>query len=62
MIDIENANIEFNKYVSDFNPEDSKIKLKIGHTKRVAMLSKKIAQNLRIYSRINITKRNSTQW
>ena len=29
MIDIENANIEFNKYVSDFNPEDSKIKLKI---------------------------------
>ena len=48
MIDIENANIEFNKYVSDFNPEDSKIKLKIGHTKRVAMLSKKIAQNLQL--------------
>lgn len=48
MIDIENANVEFDKYVSQFNPEKGKIKLKIDHIKRVAMMSKKIAQSLNL--------------
>lgn len=48
MIDIENANIEFDKYVSQFNPNEGRIKLKIDHIKRVAIMSKKIAQNLHL--------------
>ena len=48
MIDIKNANIEFSKYVSQFNPNDGRIKLKIDHIKRVAIMSKKIAQNLHL--------------
>lgn len=48
MIDIENAKKEFDKYVSNFNPSDKKIKLKIDHIKRVAELSKKIAVNLEL--------------
>ena len=46
MIDIENANIEFNKYISQFNPKQGRIKLKIDHIKRVAIMSKKIAESL----------------
>lgn len=46
MINIENANIEFDKYVSKFNQNDEKIKLKIEHIKRVAIMSRKIAQSL----------------
>lgn len=48
MIDIENAKNEFDKYVSKFNPNDGRIKLKIDHIKRVANISKKIAQNLQL--------------
>ena len=48
MIDIQKANIEFDKYVSQFNSNDSRIKLKMDHIKRVAMMSKKIAQNLHL--------------
>lgn len=48
MIDIENANIEFDKYASQFNPNEGRIKLKIDHIKRVAVMSKKIAQNLNL--------------
>ena len=48
MIDIENANIQFNKYVSQFNPNEGRIKLKIDHINRVAIMSKKIAQNLHL--------------
>ena len=48
MIDIDNANIEFDKYVSQFNPNEGRIKLKIDHIKRVALMSRKIAQSLRL--------------
>ena len=44
MIDIENANKVFDEYVSQFNPENGRIKLKIDHIKRVANMSKKIAE------------------
>ena len=48
MINIENAYEQFDKYVEQFNPEEGRIKLKIDHIKRVALLSKKIAQNLKL--------------
>ena len=48
MINIENAYKEFDAYVSNFNPEDDKIKLKIEHTKRVAELSRKVAESLNL--------------
>lgn len=48
MIDIENANIEFDKYVSQFNTNEGRIKLKIDHIKRVAIISKKIAKSLNL--------------
>lgn len=48
MIDIEKANREFDKYVSQFNPEEGRIKLKIDHIKRVAQISKELAQNLKL--------------
>ena len=48
MIDIEKAYIEFDKYVSHFNPNNGRIKLKIDHIKRVATMSKKIAKNLNL--------------
>ena len=48
MIDIENANIEFGKYILQFNPDEGRIKLKIDHIKRVAIMSRKLAQNLHL--------------
>lgn len=48
MIDIENANKVFDEYVSQFNPENGRIKLKIDHIKRVANMSKKIAESLKL--------------
>ncbi len=48
MIDIELANKEFDKYVSNFNPNEGRIKLKIEHIKRVAEMSKKLAMNLNL--------------
>lgn len=48
MIDIENARKQFDKYVENFNPKIPKIKLKIEHIKRVADISRKIAQDLNL--------------
>ena len=48
MIDINLVNKEFDKYVSQFNPNDGKIKLKIDHIKRVAKVSEELAQNLNL--------------
>jgi hypothetical protein len=48
MINIENANIEFDKYASNFNQNEGRIKLKIEHIKRVAQMSKKIAIHLQL--------------
>lgn len=48
MIDIIHAKKEFEKYVSNYNPENPKIALKIGHIKRVANVSKEIAQTLNL--------------
>lgn len=41
MINIEKAYLEFNQYVSQFNENDGRIKLKMEHIKRVAIMSKK---------------------
>lgn len=54
MIDIENANIKFDKYVSQFNPNEGRIKLKIDHIKRVEAMSKKIAQYLQLMIEIHL--------
>lgn len=48
MIDIKNAYKQFDKYVENFNPNVPKIKLKIEHIKRVADISRKIAENLNL--------------
>ena len=48
MIDIKKAYIEFDKYVSHFNPNNGRIKLKIDHIKRVAVISRELAQNLNL--------------
>lgn len=48
MINIEKAYIEFDKYISQFNPNEGRIKLKIDHIKRVAKISKELAQNLHL--------------
>lgn len=48
MINVKKAYIEFDKYVSQFNPNEGRIKLKIDHIKRVAIMSKRIAQNLHL--------------
>lgn len=48
MMDIDKAYIEFDKYASHFNPNYRRIKLKIDHIKRVAVISREIAQNLNL--------------
>lgn len=48
MIDIENIKKEFKKYVSDYNPENERIALKIAHIARVASNSRIIATNLNL--------------
>lgn len=48
MIDIDHAYEEFRKYVSNYNPENSRIALKIGHIERVAHISRKIAESLNL--------------
>lgn len=48
MIDIDNAKKEFDNYASQFNPEQGRIKLKIDHIKRVAIMCKKIAEYLKL--------------
>ena len=46
MINIEKVNKKFDEYVSNFNVEQGRIKLKIEHIKRVAKISTQIAQYL----------------
>ena len=48
MIDREKALKTFNTYVSKYNTEDEKIKLKIEHIKRVAKNANDIAENLKL--------------
>lgn len=48
MIDIVNIKKEFKKYVSNYNPENERIKLKIEHTARVAINCEKIAKALNL--------------
>lgn len=48
LIDIKKAKQEFKRYVENYNPKDEKIKIKITHIERVAGISKKIAQNLKL--------------
>ena len=48
MIDIENANEQFERYVSQFNAQEGRIKLKIDHIKRVEKMSREIAKNLNL--------------
>ena len=48
LIDIKKAKQEFKRYVENYNPKDEKIKIKINHIERVAEISKKIAQNLKL--------------
>lgn len=47
-IDIEMAKMQFKEYVKNYNPEDGKIQIKIGHILRVAENAKKIAQSLNL--------------
>ena len=47
-IDIEKAKKQFKEYVKNYNPEEAKIKIKIGHILRVAENAKKIAQSLNL--------------
>ena len=48
MVDMQKIKLEFNKYVSNFDKNDGKIKLKIEHILRVTELSKKIAVSLNL--------------
>ena len=48
ILDIKKAKEQFEEYVKDYNPEDGKIKIKIGHILRVAENAKKIAQSLNL--------------
>lgn len=48
MISIENAEKVFDEYVADFDPNNGRIKLKKEHIKRVATLSKVIAEKLEL--------------
>lgn len=48
MIDIEEAKRVFREYVSNYNLNDGKIALKVGHILRVSELSKKIALSLNL--------------
>ena len=46
MIDIDRAKTEFEKYVSNYNPEHPRVRLKINHIQRVINNCKKIAEDL----------------
>ena len=47
-IDILKAKQTFKEYVKNYNPEDEKIKIKIGHIERVSQIAKKLAENLNL--------------
>ena len=46
MIDIVRAKKAFKEYVKKYNPDDSKVKLKIAHIERTAEVAKKLATEL----------------
>lgn len=48
MINIENAKKVFKEYVKDYNLNDGKIALKVGHILRVSNISRKIATSLNL--------------
>lgn len=48
MIDIEKIEKEFNNYISNYDPNNERIRLKIDHIKRVAKNSKIIAESLNL--------------
>lgn len=48
MIDLENAKKEFEKYISKYNLNNPEIARKVGHSYRVAKISKKIAKSLNL--------------
>lgn len=48
MIDIINAKKEFKKYISNYNPENPRVALKISHIERVAENCKMIAEFLKL--------------
>ena len=48
MIDINTIENEFVKYVSNYNPSNERVKLKIEHIRRVAKNAKTIAKNLNL--------------
>lgn len=48
MIDLENAKIEFQKYVNNYDLKNINIKRKVDHSLRVMECSKKIAENLNL--------------
>ena len=48
MIDLENAKNEFKKYISNYDLNNPEITRKVGHSYRVAKISKKIAKSLNL--------------
>ena len=50
MIDLQKAREVFEEYVSNYDIENGMIKIKIEHTKRVAKISREIAENLNLSS------------
>lgn len=48
MIDIEKAKVFYKEYISNYNPEDPKIALKISHIYRTAEKAKKLATYLKL--------------
>ena len=48
MVDLENAKKEFKKYISNYDINNPNIERKIGHSYRVAKISKKIAETLNL--------------
>lgn len=50
MIDIQKAKQEFKKYISNYDINDKKIKLKIAHMERTSVIAKEIAKSLKLNS------------
>lgn len=48
MINLQKAKQEFKKYVSNYDIENERIKLKIAHTERTANIAKEIAKHLKL--------------
>lgn len=48
MIDIKKAKQELKKYVNNYDIENNRIRVKIGHIERTATIAKEIAQNLEL--------------